>query len=136
MSPDVLRVVLAVVLVMHGLGHVLFLGPALRLVDWAGQTGGSWLISAPLGDGPTHALGGLVWAASTVLFVVSAGGLLVSQEWWRPVALAGAVVSLFGIAVFWDGIATTSAAFALVVDVAIIVALAVIHWPSVEAVGA
>ncbi len=136
MSPEILRIVVAVVLIAHGIGHVLFLGPALRIASWAEQSGGSWLLSSTAGDGVAHAVGALVWAAATVLFVASGTGLLLSQEWWRPLAVVGAVVSLIGIFVFWDGILTASAVPALIVDVAVLVGLLVAHWPSVEAVGA
>jgi hypothetical protein len=136
MSPEILRVVLAIVLVAHGIGHVLFLGPAVRIVGWADQSGGSWLLSPTVGDAAAHAAGALVWAAATVLFVAAAAGLALAQEWWRPVALVGAFVSLAGIVVFWDGILTASAVPALIVDVAVIVGLLVAHWPSVDAVGA
>jgi hypothetical protein len=136
MSPDVLRITIAIVLAFHGIGHVLFLAPALRVATWADQTGGSWLLSSTVGDGAAHALGAAAWAAATILFVVAAAGLLMTQEWWRPVAVAGALISVVGIVVFWDGIATSSAAFALVVDIAVVVGLVVAHWPSVESVGA
>ncbi len=136
MSPEMLRIVLAAVLVMHGIGHVLFLGPALRVVEWADQTGGSWLLTSSLGDGVAHATGAVLWAVSIVLFVGSGIGLLATQDWWRTLAIGGAVVSLIGIALFWDGIASASAGPALVLDAAVLVALLVLHWPSSQAVGA
>jgi hypothetical protein len=135
MSPDVLRIGLAVVLVFHGLGHVLFLAPALRLASWADQTGGSWLLGAAFGDGIAHAAGAVVWAASAILFVGAASGLLLTQEWWRPMAVAGAVASLIGIVAFWGGIAPSSAIAALVIDVIVLVGLLVARWPSASAVG-
>ena len=136
MSPEILRVVLAIVLVAHGIGHVLFLGPALRVAAWADQSGGSWLLSPTLGDGGAHAAGALVWAAATVLFVLAGAGLLLAMEWWRPIAVLAAVVSLLGIVLFWNGILTASALPALIVDVALIVGLVIAHWPSADAVGA
>ena len=48
--------------------------------------------------------------------MAAASGLLLTQEWWRPMAVAGAVVSLIGIVAFWGGIAPSSAIAALVVD--------------------
>ena len=136
MSPEILRVVLAIVIVAHGIGHVLFLGPALRIASWADQSGGSWLLSATMGDGPAHAAGAVVWATATVLFVTAGIGLALTQEWWRPIALVGAVVSLVGIVACWDGILTASAVPALIVDLVVIVGLLIAHWPSVDAVGA
>jgi len=136
MSPDVLRIGLAVVLVFHGVGHVLFLAPALRLAGWADQTGGSWLLGPAMGDGIAHGVGAVVWAASAILFVGAASGLLLTQEWWRPLVVAGAVVSLIGIVAFWGGIAPSSAIAALVVDVIVLASLLVARWPSATAIGA
>ena len=136
MSPDVVRIGLAVVLVFHGVGHVLFLAPALRLAGWADQTGASWLLGPTVGDGIAHAAGAIVWAASSILFVAAASGLLLTQEWWRPVAVAGAVVSLIGIVAFWGGIAPSGAIAALVVDVIVLVGLLLVRWPSATSIGA
>jgi hypothetical protein len=44
--------------------------------------------------------------------------------------------SVAGIVLFRDGLATSSAAFALAFDVVLLVSLLVVHWPAAEAVGA
>jgi hypothetical protein len=129
----VLNLALGVVLVAHGIGHVLFLAPALRLVEWAGQSGQSWLLSDILGDPLTRAVAAVGWAAAMILFLVGAFGFMTRLDWWRPVLLAGAVVSLAGIVVMWDGIATSNALMAAAVDV---VVLAAIAWASRPATSA
>ena len=128
-------VILAVVLFAHGIGHLLFLGPALKVVDWAGQTGHSWLLSAPLGETVSRGLAATLWTGSIVLLVAGAGALLAGQAWWRPACALGAVVSLVGIVLFWDGVAATNAFFALAFDVLVLGALLVAHWPTTELVG-
>jgi hypothetical protein len=130
-----LKLALATVVLAHGVGHILFLGPAVRLVDWAGQTGRSWLLTTPLGDTATRGVAGVVWAGTMALFVAGVAGFATDQTWWRPVTTAAALVSLAGIVLFWDGIATTSAGLALVFDLAILAALLLVHWPSSELVG-
>ena len=40
------------------------------------------------------------------------------------------------IVVFWDGLPTSSAFFAVAFDTAVLVALLVLHWPSEATVGA
>lgn len=130
-----LRFILAAAVLGHGIGHVLFLGPALRLVDWAGQTSHSWLLTTPFGDAPTRAVGAGLWSASLLLFVAGVGGYLVDTSWWRAVTIAGAVVSLVGIVAFWDGLATSNALLALAFDVLIIGALLVAHWPATAEAG-
>ena len=128
--------VIAVVVLAHGLGHVLFLGPALRLVDWAGQTSHSWALTATLGDVPARGIAALIWTAAIVLFTAGVAGFVTDHEWWRPITIAASIVSIAGLVLFWDGIATSSAVFALAFDVVLLVALLVAHWPSVETAGA
>jgi hypothetical protein len=129
----VLNLALGVVLVAHGIGHVLFLAPALRLVEWAGQSSQSWLLSDVLGDPLTRAVAAVGWAAATILFLVGAFGFMTRLDWWRPVLLAGAVVSLAAIVVMWDGIATSNALMAAAVDVVVIAAIAWAIRPTTSA---
>ena len=129
---DALRIVVAIVVFAHGVGHILFLAPAAGLGAWADQTGHSWLLSATLGEGPAKTVATLLWSAVIVLFVAGVGGFLMGTDWWRAVTIAASVVSLVGIVVFWDGIATSSAIFALAADLVILAALLVAHWPANE----
>jgi hypothetical protein len=135
MGSEGLKLVLALVVLAHGVGHVLFLAPALGLADWAGQTSHSWILTNVLGETLTRALAALVWTSALVLFVAGVAGLLSGADWWRAVMIAGAAVSLIGIVAMWDGIATSSALFALVFDVLVLVALVFVRWPSTELVG-
>jgi len=128
--------VIAIVVLAHGLGHVLFLVPALRLADWAGQTSHSWALTAPLGDVPVRGIAALIWTAAIVLFTAGVAGFVTDREWWRTITIVASIVSIAGLVLFWDGIATSSAIFALTFDVVVLVSLLVAHWPSVEAAGA
>jgi len=130
-----LKLVIAIVVLAHGVGHVLFLAPAIRLATWADQTGHSWLITPLLGDGLTRALAALVWTATIALFVAAVAGFYLGSDWWRQAALLGAVVSASGIVVMWDGLPTSSAAAALIFDLIVIAALGVAHWPTAEVAG-
>lgn len=131
-----LKLILIVVLFAHGIGHVLFLAPAVRLADWAGQTSHSWVLTGLIGDGLTRAVAAAVWLSAIALYLAAVGGLAAGQEWWRFAAIAGAVVSLAGIIAFWDGIATSNAFFALVVNALVLAALILARWPAASEVGA
>ena len=133
--PDLLRIAVALVVFAHGVGHILFLGPVVGLGNWAGQTGQSWLLTGVLGESATRAIATLTWSAVIVLFIAGVGGFLVGAEWWRGVTVAAAALSIAGIVVFWGGLATSSAIFALIADVAILAGLLVVHWPSTELAG-
>ena len=135
MPGDIVRIGLAVVVFAHGVGHILFLGPVAGLGSWADQTGHSWLLTSVLGDSVARAIAVLTWSAVVVLFVAGVTGFLAGADWWRPVTVAAAALSIAGIAINWDGIAQSNAIMALVVDVVVIVALLVAHWPAAAAAG-
>ena len=132
---DALRIVLAVVVVAHGVGHILFLGPVVGLGAWANQTGHSWLLTSAIGEAATRAIATLVWTTVIVLFIAGVGGFLAGAAWCPGVTVTAAALSIAGIVVFWDGIATSSAIFALVTDAVILGSLLVAHWPSAELAG-
>lgn len=127
-----LRLALAVVVLAHGIGHVLFLVPTVRLASWADQTGHSWLLTGSLGDGPTRAIAAVIWIAAIALFVAGVVGFLTGAGWWPAVTIVGAIVSIVGIVAMWDGLAQPSAMLALAFDVVVLVALAWAHWPATE----
>lgn len=134
MSPDVLRWIIGLTVLAHGIGHVLFmplLSEAMRLQS----SGHSWLLSAIAGDGPTRVIASTVGAAVVAAFVITAGGILLQTGWWRMVAVGAAVASAVLIVVMWDGLVTAPATAALAFDVALLVALVVLHWPTADVIG-
>jgi hypothetical protein len=135
MSGGLVRIVVALVILVHGIGHVLFLASCLGMAQW-GQEAHSWLLTRTLGDGPTRAIGALVWLAVIAGFAAAAVGLLVGQGWWRSVAVGSAGVSLFALALFAGGIGRQPLLSAGLMDVAILVLLLWVRWPSVDLVGA
>jgi hypothetical protein len=135
MSADVLRWVIGLAVIAHGIGHVLFM-PALAPVMRLEASGRSWLVTGLLGDPATQAIATVVAAAAGLAFIVAGAGILAQASWWRPLAIGAAVVSLVLVALMWGGIPHGSAAWAVAFDVAVLVGLAVLHWPSREALGA
>lgn len=127
-----LRIVLALIIGAHGIGHILFLVPLLGMADW-GQSAQSWLITA---ETPARLIGGLLWMAAMIVFSAAVYGLLGEYAWWRSVAAIGAVVSTVGLIIFWVNPATSPTVAALVFNLLVLASLFVLHWPSVEAIGA
>jgi hypothetical protein len=93
------------------------------------------LLTGVVGDSTTRGVAAVVWGASLALFLAGVAGFLAGQEWWRAVTVVAAVVSLAGLVVFWDGIATSSAFMALVFDLLVLAALLLLRWPSIELAG-
>jgi hypothetical protein len=123
------------VILAHGIGHLLFLAPCLGFDQW-GQSAQSWLLTRSVGDTATRLVGGLLWLAVVVGFGAAGVGLLGQYPWWRTLAVASAAVSLVALVLFLDGIGTQPLLSAAIADVTILVALAWLHWPSADLVGA
>jgi hypothetical protein len=125
------RIVIALVLVAHGIGHSLGLLQLFRIAtvnpEWKGD---SWLLTGLTGTTVSQIVGAGLWVASIVGFV--AVGLVVMGwlpvAWWQPIAVGSAVLSLAGLALFPTAFPLTSAIGALVVDLAVLVAVLWFHW--------
>ena len=135
MPGNTLRTILALVVAAHGVGHVLLLAPCLGIAQW-GQSARSWLLTGTLGDGPTRLIGGLLWLAVITGFVAAAIGLLGQHAWWRTLAVASAVVSLFALFLFARGGDAQPLLSAAAMDLVVMAALLLAHWPSIDLVGA
>jgi hypothetical protein len=122
------RIVLAIVLGAHGIGHILFLVPSLGIAEW-GQSTRSWLLTNLVGDGVARAVGSLLWLVAIVGFVAVGVGFVGQEGWWRALAVGSAAVSLLGLVLFWSAAAGSSAFAPALFDVAVLVAILVLHWP-------
>ena len=132
MSNDVWRILIGLVIIAHGAGHILFLGPWVGRARW-GQAGHSWLLSGRVPDIVVLVVGDALWLVAMFGFMVAGGGILGQHEWWRALAVASAVVSLLGLALFGRPIQPVYSAGLM--DIVILVALLLVHWPSVNLVG-
>ncbi|MFL7868087.1 MAG: hypothetical protein AB8I58_04625, partial [Anaerolineales bacterium] len=89
-----LRFVVSVFFVLHGLVHLLYLGQSRRLFELqSGMTwpDGSWAFSKLLGDETTRLLAGILLILAAVGFVAAGVGVFAGQGWWRPLAIGSAV---------------------------------------------
>jgi hypothetical protein len=127
-----LRIIIALALGMHGVGHALFIGNAWGY--WkTGGAGRARVLADVLGTGQTlEGAASLLMLVPLVGFLAVAGGYLAGQAWWRPLALASAVVSTGLVLLFAGGLNTSSAFFALAFDVAVVAA---VLWQQRAAAG-
>jgi hypothetical protein len=86
----------------------------------------SWLF------GEKKAVGFALTLASGAAFVIAGAALWAQVEWWRPLAVAAAAASLVYFVVLFQ----PAILFGLVLDVAVIIALAWLSWPTKSMVGA
>jgi hypothetical protein len=137
MSNQMLRWVVGGVLMVHGLGH----GGALAALAWIhgrpGTETGAWLAARAwamptLTSDRATVIASAFWVVSLVGFVVAAlsfWGVFVPADWWRPVGVAAALVSIAGIVLFFGTWPMFNTLAALGVNVAVIVAVLWLHWP-------
>ncbi len=131
MSNELVRAILAIIVGAHGIGHVLFLAAVLGLTDW-GQSSSSWLLSSEV---VAKAVGGVIWAVALIGFVAAAIGVFSESSWWRTLAVVVSLVSLAGLALFWDNPPTQPVIAAAIFDVVVLLALLVFKWPPSSVVG-
>lgn len=128
--------VVGLFLMLHGLVHIWYVVLAQRAVEFQaemGWTGESWLLTPLAGDTATRALATGLYLLATLGFVASALGVFTGQAWWKQATIAAAVFSAVVILIFWDGGMTMlmqRGLLGLLIDVAIVVALAAFDWPA------
>ncbi|NPV09097.1 MAG: hypothetical protein HPY83_14170 [Anaerolineae bacterium] len=130
-----LRIAAAVLLGLHGLVHLLYLGQSQRLFQL--QPGmvwpdGSWAFSRLAGEDGTRLLASVFCVAAAIGFVASGTGLLARQSWWRPTVVGSAVLSAAMVLLFWNGRMerlSDQGGIAPIIHVAILIAVLVLQWP-------
>jgi len=131
-----LRFVISLFIVLHGLVHLWYFTLSQRLVEFKpemGWSGRSWIFTNFLGDSTTRSLASVLYVLATIAFVVSGIGFLVRAEWWRPVLVGSAVFSAVIILLLWDGglqLLVNKGLVGFTISVMILVALLLLKWPS------
>lgn len=134
MSDQAIRVVWFGMLVLHGLGHFGALAALAWLAARPGSATGTWTAARSwllpsLAPRTATILASAFWIASLVGFVAAAllfwfGG----GETWQPIATVSAIVSTFGIGLFFGTWPLFNTVAALGVNAVVLVALLVFHW--------
>jgi hypothetical protein len=130
-----LRFIVGVFIVLHGLVHLLYFGQSQRLFEL--QPGmvwpdGSWLFSRLLGDPASRSLASIACILAALGFVAGGTAILLGQSWWRPVVVAAALFSTAIYTLFWNGRLQKlpdQGAIAILINVAILFAVLVLKWP-------
>jgi hypothetical protein len=125
------RILIAIVLLAHGIGHIL--GPlqvtrvAVANPEWNGD---SWLLSGPLPTSAAQVVGVVLWIVAMVGFIALAGVVMgwLPATWWVPLSIGSSLVSLVAILLFPDAFPTTSTFGAVAVDLAVLASVLVFHW--------
>lgn len=148
MSGSTLSLTIALVLLLHGIGHVMGVIPALRFFDserasseWLRNWNShSWLLTDLLGEGSARAICFVLYAAAAIGFVMAAlalPGWLVPHDWWRALAIAASLVSLAALALYWEALIFLfpHKIGCIGVDVAVLACLLWAAWPTEAVLG-
>ena len=126
-----LRYLIALVLLAHGIGHTIGIMQTLRLTTVnPGWNGDSWLLTGVAGSAVTNAIGIALWTAAMLGFVLAAGVVVgwLPTDWWRPLAIGASLCSLAGILLFPAAFPTFSTIGALIVDIVVLGAVLWSQW--------
>ncbi|MDY7042194.1 MAG: hypothetical protein SVX38_15160 [Chloroflexota bacterium] len=130
-----LRIIIGVFMVLHGLVHLLYSGQSWRLFEL--QPGmvwpdGSWALARLVRDETIRILASIFMVLAAIGFVAGGAGILARQVWWRPVVLGAATLSAAIFILLWDGAVQNlddKGAFGILINLAILVAVLVLRWP-------
>ena len=140
MSATTLRIIIALVFLVHGVGHSMGIIPAVRPVDVKGWSSRSWLLTPLLGEAASRIISVILFLVAMLGFLAATlalMGWLVPHDYWRTLAVAAAVISLVAIALFWNAFVSLipNKVGAIAVDIAVLVCLLVLNWPTEADIG-
>lgn len=140
MSGTTLRIIIAAVFLIHGVGHVLGFFPAFRLTTMDHWTSHSWLLTPLLGDSIAKAISVVLFGAALLGFIgasLSVMSWLVPHDLWRTLAIVSSVISLIALILFWSAFPALipNKVGAIAVDIATLACLLWLKWPSEAAIG-
>jgi hypothetical protein len=130
-----MTLIIGVFMLLHGLVHGLYFGQSWRLFElqpgmaWPDS---SWAFSRLLGDGTTRLLASISLILTALGFVAGGIGILVRQDWWRPMVVGAAVCSTVIFALFWNGKMErldNQGGIGILINLAILVAVLMLEWP-------
>lgn len=121
-----LRALLIIFFIAHGLVHVAIWAPKFDPEKGSFDPSHSWLL------GNRRRLAQVLAFTAAAILVVAGVALWVEGSWWRPTAVVGLAVSTLLLVLYFN----VWYVFILAVNVALIVGIAWMDWPSASTVGA
>lgn len=129
-----LRFLIGIFFVLHGLVHLWYVALSQRLVEFQpemGWSGNSWILSTPIGDSGTRFLASGLFSLAALVFTASGVGIIMRAEWARPTLLGAALLSTGTIFLFWDGkpqMLVEKGLLGLLINLIVLAALLVFQW--------
>jgi hypothetical protein len=114
--------------------------PALNITSTDKWHYRSWLLTPVIGDTASRVISIILYGAAFIGFIAAALGLfgwLVPHDLWRSLAVVSAVISLIALALFWNSFASLfpNKIGAIAVNIAVLVCLLWLNWPTEADIG-
>jgi len=130
------RLWIGIVLILHGVGHILGVLATTSLggENWNAR---SWLLTDAMGESPARTLSVVLWTLCCIAFVVAGLALLevgLPEDWWKSIAVGAAFVSTVTLVLFWNAfpVLFPNKIGALAINVAVIWGVLIADWPTEE----
>jgi len=127
MSTQILRILIAGALFVHGVGHTLGFWMPAR----------SWLFPN-WGEPTLRIISSIFWIFAAVGFLAALLGflgVLVPSGLWRPLAVGSAIVSILGLVLFWGTWPAFNTIGALGMNAVVLVTQLWLSWPPTSMFG-
>lgn len=134
MAPKTLRTIFAIILFVHGIGHIQGVLSSLGLFNNDFWHPRSWLFDDLLGEKNSRTLALIFWGLSTIGFLAVAFSFLgigIPHEYWRTLAIISSVPSILGLIFYWNSMAMIfNKLGAIAVNGWILIGLILLNWPT------
>jgi len=127
MSTQILRILIAGALFVHGVGHTLGFWMPAR----------SWLFPN-LGEPILRVISGTFWILAATGFLAALLGflgVLVPSNLWRPLAVGTAIISILGLVLFWGTWPAFNTVGAFGMNMAVLITQLWLSWPPTSMFG-
>jgi hypothetical protein len=104
MFPYPIRIVIAIFIIIHGIGHGMGLLPLFGKKLSASHSADSWVLGPLLGPSLSRAAGSVIWVLCIAGFLLAGMGFMgwIVPSQWPSIAAVSSVMSLAGLALFWN----------------------------------
>jgi hypothetical protein len=126
-----LKMIIALVLLSHGIGHSMGLLQVFKLATVNPQwNGDSWLLTGAAGSAISQIVAVSLWTLAIVGFAALAAVVVgwLPEAWWVPLAVGASAVSLAGLFLFPVAFPLFSTIGASAANVAVLVAVLWFQW--------
>ena len=139
MSPITLRIIIAIFLFVHAIGHIQGIVASLGVIKSDTWNVRSWLFDGLLGKRASRTLALILFSVIVLGFLATAFSFLgigLPHENWRTLAIIFAIPSVLALVAYWGAFAMFfNKVGAIGVNGWILIGLLMMNWPSETALG-